>query len=219
MSETPTAKRARIERVQPPTDLLLGREATATTYVSGPWSMSFRGAEIDDVTFGGAPVLRSIRLIGRDEDWRTLPMHLDSDGPPTGFRLPGGGVEFHGTAGAEGGVFTWTLTLQIDGDALTATARITATTTFRRNRLGLIVLHPPELAGSRLAVEHSAGSTTTTVFPEHISPHQPATDIAALSWQSLPATAKNSSAVNCLLRFSGDSFEMEDQRNWTDASF
>ncbi|MET4638430.1 hypothetical protein [Mycetocola sp. 2940] len=218
MTDSSTARPARIERLHPPTDLLLEREATATTHVIGPWSMSLRGAEIDDITFDGALILRSIRLIGRDEDWRTLPMHLDANGPQTGFHRTGEGFDLHGRGGADGSLFRWSLALQIDGDALVVTARVEATTSFRRNRLGLIVLHPPDLAGRPLAVEHPAGTTTTT-FPERISPHQPARDIGALSWQALTAAAQGAAAVDCDLRFTGDVFEMEDQRNWTDASF
>ena len=48
--------------------------------------------------------------------------------------------------------------------------------------------------------------------PELISPAQPVMDIAALTHEPAPGVR-----VTC--RMEGDAFEMEDQRNWLDASY
>jgi hypothetical protein len=40
-----------------------------------------------------------------------------------------------------------------------------------------------------------------------------------LSWRTHPTAGNTERAVDSVLRFSGDVFEMEDQRNWSDASF
>ena len=82
---------------------------------------------------------------------------------------------------------------------------------FATNRTGLVVLHPPQLAGEALRVTHTDGTTEEVAFPRAISPHQPVLDIAQLSW--LHAGSEVSVA------FDGDVFEMEDQRNWSDASY
>ena len=37
----------------------------------GPWRLALRGAELADVTFRGALVLRAVRFVVRDHDWRT----------------------------------------------------------------------------------------------------------------------------------------------------
>ena len=50
------------------------------------------------------------------------------------------------------------------------------------------------------------------MFPEAISPDQPAFDISALTHEPAPG-------VSCTVEMEGDAFEMEDQRNWADASF
>ncbi len=84
---------------------------------------------------------------------------------------------------------------------------------FLGNRTGFCVLHPiEECAGKDCLVIHPGGTTETAVFPVAVSPVQPIKDIAEMEWQ--PA-----SDVKAKLRFSGDIFEMEDQRNWTDASY
>ena len=74
------------------------------------------------------------------------------------------------------------------------------------------MLHPSEAAGGRLTIRHSDGQIEETVFPEAISPDQPAFDISALTHEPAPG-------VSCTVEMEGDAFEMEDQRNWTDASF
>lgn len=187
-------------------ELLLERERTASTITRGPWSASLRGAELDDIAFDGELVLRSVRFVVRDQDWTTLPVIVDAVERTTG------GLQLRGRVGSDGGdVMVWTLGIELGASTLSATVRAEVTTAFRRARVGLIVLQSPSLAGTRIVVGHPEGSTTTTVLPEQVSPHQPAIRIASLSWTG--------ERVATRVDLSGDVFEMEDQRNWTDASF
>ena len=85
--------------------------------------------------------------------------------------------------------------------------------TFWRNRIGICVLHPiRECAGAHYVAVKADGSTQGGVFPRDISPHQPVQDLAALLHEVSPGLWAH-------VRFNGEVFEMEDQRNWTDASF
>ena len=84
---------------------------------------------------------------------------------------------------------------------------------FKKNRIGLCVLHPLiENKGKELQIVKPAGDRHTAVFPELIAPHQPFKEIQQMQWQ--PATT-----LYARIRFSGDIFETEDQRNWSDSSF
>ena len=80
------------------------------------------------------------------------------------------------------------------------------------NRAGFVVLHPAWLAGQKLKVTHVDDREEETRFPERISPSQPVFDIRALSHEVAPG-------LWATCRMEGDTFEMEDQRNWTDASY
>ncbi|MFW5789539.1 MAG: hypothetical protein ACOCW3_06350 [Spirochaetota bacterium] len=82
---------------------------------------------------------------------------------------------------------------------------------FLRNRLGLCVLLPATLAGTPLIVRARDGSETRIAFPEQIAPHQPCGDIGSLELTVADHLVR--------MRFSGEAFEMEDQRNWTDFSY
>ncbi|UUT36649.1 hypothetical protein [Microbacterium elymi] len=176
------------------------------TWRSGAWGFELRDDEIADLTFEGRRVLRSIRAVVRDEDWNTPVMVVDAvdDGTPGRLTLrlhsEGFGADLHGT-----------LVVTATGDAFEVELELGAHDEFWTNRAGLVVLHPPQTAGAPLKVVHSDGTVEKTAFPRQISPHQPAFDIAGLHWRDAGADIR--------LRFGGDVFEMEDQRNWTDASF
>lgn len=190
-------------RVAP--ELLLERERAALAATRGPWSVSLRGSELDDIAFDGETVLRSIRFVVRDQDWTTLPVIVDAVDQMTN------GLHLHGRVGDDGELVGWTLSIEFGATSLRVALRAEVTAAFRRARIGLIVLQSPSLAGTGLVVGHPEGSTTTTELPEHIAPHQPAIRIDSLVWAG--------DRIETRVAFTGDVFEMEDQRNWTDASF
>jgi hypothetical protein len=119
--------------------------------------------------------------------------------------------------------FVWRGT--ITGDAqgtITFSMDGRARSTFWRNRLGFCLLHPMACAGLPARIEHVDGTVEDSAFPEYIAPQliidgqikpvHPFEEMRALSY---PAAA----GVGTEIRFEGDIFEMEDQRNWTDASY
>jgi hypothetical protein len=61
-------------------------------------------------------------------------------------------------------------------------------------------------------IEHVDGAEEATRFPVEIEPHPPAVEIRAIRHEVAPG-------LTAEVRMEGDTFEMEDQRNWTDASF
>lgn len=176
---------------------------------AGPWTAQLVGDELAHVSYAGRPVLRAVKAVVRDQDWRTpkpsvqnVEIKQDDDGLQVRWAVAfaGYGVEYDGQLTAE---FT-PATVEISFEGAAAQA-------FRSNRIGLVVLHPPAEAGREITVEHPDGGGTAAQFPHDISPHQPFTDIAALEWADAGTAFR--------LSFTGDVFETEDQRNWTDASF
>lgn len=88
-----------------------------------------------------------------------------------------------------------------------------AISTFLKNRIGICVLHPiKECVGKAGKVVHPDNSIEDFIFTKQISPHQPVKNIRQLEW-------KPKEEIHARLKFEGDIFEMEDQRNWTDASY
>lgn len=87
-----------------------------------------------------------------------------------------------------------------------------ANATFRSNRIGFLVLHAAECAGGAVSVEKTNGIVVDGQFPAEIAPWQPFTDIRAI-------THAPADGVKVRVLMEGEAFELEDQRNWTDASF
>ncbi|WP_314504478.1 hypothetical protein [uncultured Microbacterium sp.] len=172
---------------------------------SGPWSLAVRGDEFADIAFDGAPVLRSVRAVVRDRNWDTAPLVVDR------VRDSGATLTLHVHSGALGSSFRGVVRVEARHTRLVVIADLESEHDFASNRTGLVVLHPPQLASAALRVAHTDGTLEESSFPAAISPHQPVRDIAALSWLH--------SGLEVSVGFAGDVFEMEDQRNWSDASY
>ncbi len=166
------------------------------------------------ITVGGVEAVRAIYPAVRNAEWKTVRPAIENlrvEAAEDHFRIAfdavhedaGLGVDFRWT-GTITGQPDGTLTYEFDGAARTA---------MKTNRTGLCVLHPiPACAGRPVRVGHVDGSSVETVFPELISPHQPIFNVRSL-------THSVTGAVQATVTMEGDSFETEDQRNWTDASF
>ncbi|MEG8036936.1 hypothetical protein QP157_16955 [Sphingomonas sp. LR61] len=182
-----------------------------TAVSMGAWRFTLRGTELADLAYDGEPVLRAIRFVTRDHDWRTADDTVLARTLPSGTGSRGrlrieASARYDDTE-----VLRYTLEVTVDGPILRVDATGTTTTPFRRNRIGLVVLHPPTLAGVPFTARHPSGSATAAAFPTWIAPHQPAQDLSGLDWST--------GRVALTLDLAGDVFETEDQRGWTDASF
>ncbi|HJW01157.1 MAG TPA: hypothetical protein VJ617_18875 [Arthrobacter sp.] len=195
---------------QEPTPSVRARLAPPRRALSaGPWAAELVGDELANISYGGRPVLRAVKAVVRDQDWRTPHPSVRN----VGARQDDDGLHARWTVAFEGyGVeYDCVLTAEFTPAAVEIAFEGTAAHAFRSNRIGLVVLHPPADAGREVLVEHPDGDTTAAQFPRDISPHQPFMDIAALDWADAGTAFR--------LSFTGDVFETEDQRNWTDASF
>jgi len=93
-----------------------------------------------------------------------------------------------------------------------ATTEMSACAEFITNRAGFTLLHPlRDVVGTPLSIIHPNRSVTSSRFPLLISPGQVADEIAGLRYCV--------NGIDTEIEFQGQVFEMEDQRNWGDASF
>ncbi|WP_421726031.1 hypothetical protein [Bauldia sp.] len=186
------------EAVPPPRSVVLG-DLSFTLDAEALRGLSWRGVE----------VVRAISWPMRDPDWVTFQQTVveesaDQDAESFTYRLVF-------TIGD--GALRSVLTIRATSDGrIDAKLAMTATRDFATNRAGFTVLHPiQDVAGEPLTVRHSDGSAEATAFPDTISPGQPALDIVGLAYAVR--------GVSVDIAFTGDTFEMEDQRNWSDASY
>jgi len=178
---------------------------------AGELEMIYEEGFLRYLTAGGVEVLRMIYHAVRDHNWDTIPGQLENEELDIGedrFEIRYDSVHRQGDIH-----FVWHCRVvgEADGSVLFE-IRGKALSTFRKNRIGFCVLHPASCAGHSCKIIHSDGSREKGAFPQVISPHQPFLDMRAMNWKT-PGKGKAE------LLFAGDIFEMEDQRNWTDASF
>ena len=179
---------------------------------AGPLSLSFVAGDLRWVALGEREIARRITVAVRDRQWGTVPNRLSNT------RIEQGDDWFQITYDAEnrqGEIdFAWQATLSGDAQGtLTFAFTGQARSTFLSNRLGLVLLHPgAECAGAASREERVDGTWVEASFPRHLLAQLPFEDIRALAHEVQPGLWAEA-------RFSGEVFEMEDQRNYGDASF
>ena len=183
--------------------------ATVRHLSTGPLSFLYSTDGLRRISWHGTELVRALAWPMRDRNWGTYPAEILDET-----------VEHEGNIDAR-------LTFAVGDGRLVCELRIRAlpagevladlTMTpkggpFSTNRAGFTVLHPiRHLAGAPLLVTHPDGSTESTRFPEPIQPDQPVKDISGLQY--------GIGAQSVDIVFDGETFEMEDQRNWSDASY
>jgi hypothetical protein len=178
---------------------------------AGPLTAELENGQLRYIAFNGVEALRGIAFLIRDQNRGTYTPRIDSLSVKEG----GGSftVEYKALCADANHRLKYEARIAGSSDgALAFEAVVTPETDFVTNRSGFVVLHPAGLAGERLRVMHVDGREEETRFPERISPSQPVFDIRALSHEVVPG-------LWATCRMEGDAFEMEDQRNWTDASY
>lgn len=185
---------------------------------AGPLQAHFETASgcLRYVRCGDEEVVRGVYVAVRDRNWGTIEPRIanlvvDQQNTEYGGSFT---ATFDAECRAEEIDFRWSgRIVGSAGGEIEYRMQGRAERTFLKNRIGFCVLHPVrECAGQTCRVLLVDGRETEFVFPVSISPHQPMRGFAALR-HALP------SGVEVEIALAGDVFEMEDQRNWTDASY
>src|SRR6201982_4342881 len=176
---------------------------------AGPLSAELDAGNLRHIRYHGREMIRAISFIVRDTNWGTYApeiSQLEVQEMPGSFR-----VSYEAVIEGEFG-YSAVITGEADG-SLSFCGTGSAISDFPTNRTGFVVLHPIEgVAGAACTVEHVDSTIEETKFPLLIDPIQPMTALRAITHEFLPGLK-----VTC--KMEGDTFEMEDQRNWTDASY
>ncbi len=194
---------------------LLGTEIPAgkqRELAAGDLTATFDSGAIRHVRYRGIEILRGISFLVRDKSWGTYSptiKELKIQQRPDGFA-----IKYNATCRDGDQEIAYEASIAADASGwLIFFATATPVTDFVTNRTGFVVLHPLEgVAGKPVQVVHADGSREKGAFPKLISPGQPIFDIRSLKHTVVPG-------VSATVSMEGDKFEMEDHRNWTDASY
>ncbi len=178
-------------------------------FSAGALTLVLSDGAIRGLTWHGTEVVRGISCPIRDANWATYTSVLTDEKveeAPNEFeisqvRLVADGalrVALHYRGNSDG--------------TFIAATEMSARDEFATNRAGFTLLHPlQDVVGTPLSVVHPDRSVTASHFPLLISPEQVAAGIAGLRYCV--------NGIDTEISFDGEVFEMEDQRNWSDASF
>jgi D-apionolactonase len=187
------------------------REPEARLLKAGPLSVEFNIGNLRTVAYGGVEVLRAISYLVRDKDWGTRAPCISN----LQIVENGGRFEVSYEALCEGpDNSALALRASIIGEERRLIFDVGALpqTDFLTSRCGFCALHPiAGPAGSPVTAEHVSGEVTEAQMPDLIDPWQPFKSMRAITHQV-------TQGVSAKCRMEGDVFEMEDQRNWFDAS-
>lgn len=179
---------------------------------AGPLSAELVDGNLRYIRFGPEEVLRAISFVTRDKDWgtyapdlRDLMIFEDADS----FS-----VTYQASAADIGQSFSYCARIEGRADgSLVFQAKGRASGPFVTNRTGFVILHPIDgIAGQPARITHVDGRVVDGGFPALIDPVQPMMDL-----RELTHTSPGGLHISC--KMEGDTYEMEDQRNWTDASY
>ncbi len=195
---------------------LYGRDTPLPVYTelkAGPLTIGYEDGSFRYFRRGSDEILRMIYVSVRDENWGTLVPIRTNEEVTTGtdhFRVS---YDCHYERDSTI-LFAWNVTAEGNPDgSFRMTIDGLTHQTFLRNRAGFCILHPIEgTAGQPCQLLHPDGRWETTQFPKRISPENPFKQLAGMRWQQADGAWFR-------LDLTGDLFETEDQRNWTDASF
>ena len=149
---------------------------------AGPVSMVFdaENAFLRYIRVGKHEVLRGINAPIRNENWATIApkvSNLKVDQRDDSFEVSfdvacqRDDIDFH-WKGTISGNDKCDIQFTFDGEAHSA---------FRKNRIGFCVLHGPSAAGRPWVLDSVDGKMSRGRFPKHISPHQPAKNLKAIT--------------------------------------
>jgi D-apionolactonase len=163
------------------------------------------------IRYRGIEVLRAIAYLVRDKNWGTYApviSKLEVSQGEDGFI-----VTYDAVCKDNEQKIAYRATIAATEKKLVFSALATPATDFVTNRTGFVVLHPLDgVVGESVQVIHTDGGRARRRFPKLISPGQPIFDIRSLSHQVMLG-------VNATVIMGGNKFEMEDHRNWMDASY
>jgi hypothetical protein len=182
---------------------------------AGPVDALLVDGELRYLRVSGTEVARRIHVAVRDPAWNTPPAELSAvevDQRANGFTVGYEAVNRSGDL-----VFRWRCAIEGSEDGTIAyemDGEVERDCSYQR--IGLCVLHPTDVfAGQRYEASSAAGMLPAGVAAQVLVGEIFEPVVPAFEW--IRMVAETGVAVE--FSFEGDVFEIEDQRNWTDASF
>lgn len=179
--------------------------------VAGDISAVLDNGSLRYIRYQGVEVLRAISFLVRNKNWATYNAaisQLKVKQSKSNFT-----ISYKAICKDEQQEIEYSARIEATGNTVKFHATGLPKTNFQTNRTGFVILHPLQgVAGQHVEIGHIDGTREYAKFPKFISPGQPVFEIRSLKHGVMPG-------IKATVLMGGNKFEMEDHRNWMDASF
>ena len=188
---------------------------------AGPLVLTYQDGRFGPMFVNGHEVWHGVAFLLRDAGWGTPATVVDE----AQLCMQAQGFEFqlsaHIPCAATDVLGVWhpharvNLAMRVKGDALGSvhfSVHATPTHDIQVNRCGWVLMHPLSAAGCAVEVTHGDGRTSHSTFPEEVPAWPPFTNLNSIRHEYAPGCWAQADLP-------GEDYELEDQRNNTDASF
>jgi D-apionolactonase len=186
---------------------------------AGPLSAELRGADLVNVRWGGLEVASAVQVTVRDANWGTMRsalVRVDVREGPDGFA-----ADLEATHGDHD--FTWRGTIRGSSEgSLDFSMEGVAERDLVYRRIGICVLQPWSAYVDARFTATGPSTQISGTFPHEIVPQALIDgDYQAMipAFERLEVAFKGGTWASFAFEGEPDGWELEDQRNWTDASF
>lgn len=177
---------------------------------SGEITCLYQHGKLRYIRFDGKEIVRSIYTALRDDSWNTAPYEITDE--KIQQRANGFSINYTAHYAMDFIRYTAEISIEANNNSLHFSMKGRSLSSFKSNRIGICLLNnTAAISGKEVRITMPSGESYTRIFPGVISPHQPVKDVQAMQWEYDNITTN--------IKFTGDIFETEDQRNWTDSSF
>jgi D-apionolactonase len=189
---------------------------------AGSLTLAYEAGDLRYIKLGDQEIIRRLYVAVRDRNWGTVAGVIRNEQIQQHANFFE--ITYESVHKQDDIKFVWNALIRGESNGhITFEMNGKALSSFLRNRIGFCVLHPiRECVGVPATIKHVDSSSHTTPFPIDIAPQlvvngiiqpvHPFSEMRSLRHNVTPE-------IQAEIVFSGDIFEMEDQRNWIDASY
>ncbi|HLF33823.1 MAG TPA: hypothetical protein VI583_06285 [Cyclobacteriaceae bacterium] len=179
---------------------------------AGPLSLVYQNGFVRHMHIGNSEVVNMIYFAVRDQYWRTYHGVIKNEKVKESAR--GFDISYRTVISEQSIQYVFDCSIKGNSEgSIEFVIKGESFGFFKANRIGFCILHSTDVySGKPFLVRHSDKTETEGTFPLLAEPHQPYINMRGMAWEPLKGWSAE-------LKFDGDIFEMEDQRNWSDGSY
>jgi len=185
----------------------------------GNFELHLAGSDLREIRWGSTELVNRVYVSVRDRNWDAIPAQVSTVRVRRSTAVPLS-ISFVARHRSSEIDLVWRgLVTVSDGGPIVYEMDGEAAADFLYCRIGFCVLHAASLVSGHPYVAETPAGTVSGVLPDFVAPQEVVDGREVPLFPACAALSVDLGGVVVRTAFAGSLFEMEDQRNWTDASF